>query len=95
MKIDELIERIKPKSRKELCFFLLKVGITIFVVREFLYDISHVRFSETDMAWLLVYLTRVLFFGVVLYIIYRKVKKWQKNDRKLASYMLNQTSLFI
>lgn len=87
MKIDEMIERVKPKSRKELPFFLLKAGVTILVVREFLYDISHVRFSETDMVWLLIYLTKVMFFGVVLYILYRKVKKWKKNDRWLASYV--------
>jgi cbb3-type cytochrome oxidase subunit 3 len=87
MKIDELIERIKPKSRKELPFFLLKAAITILIVRELFYDISHVRFSEVGMVWLLVYITKVLVFVVVLYIIYRKVKKWQKNDRKLASYI--------
>ena len=49
MKIDELIERIKPKSRKELPFFLLKAAITILIFRELFYDISHVRFSKTDM----------------------------------------------
>jgi hypothetical protein len=78
MKFDELIERVKPKSRKELPFFLLKAGVIILVVREFLYDISHVMFSKTDMAWLLVYLIRVLIFGVIQYILYRKVKKWWK-----------------
>ncbi|MGA8178450.1 MAG: hypothetical protein WB792_00220 [Desulfobacterales bacterium] len=95
MKIDELIERIKPKSRKELPFFLLKAAITILIVRELLYDISHVRFSEVGMVWLLVYLTKVLVFGVVLYIIYRKVKKWQKNDRKLASYIFLISIVFV
>jgi hypothetical protein len=95
MKIDELIERIKPKNRKELPFFLMKAAITILIVRELFYDISHVRFSEIDMVWLLVYITKVLVFGGVLYIIYRKVKKWQKNDRKLASYIFLIFIIFV
>lgn len=95
MKFDELIERIKPRNRKELPFFLLKAAITILVVREFLYDISHVRFSETGMVWLLIYITKVLVFGVVLYIIYRKVKKWKKNDRWLATYIFLISIVFV
>jgi hypothetical protein len=52
MKIDELIERIKPKSRKELPFFLLKAAITILIARELFCDISHGRELGTSIGLL-------------------------------------------
>lgn len=89
MKIDELIERVKPKSRKELPFFLLKAAITILIVREMFYDISHVTLSKIDMEWLLFYMTKVMIFGVILYILYRAAKRWKKKGpgHKLACYI--------